>query len=378
MSADIDALLRRQRLVVCVGPGGVGKTTVAASLALRAGALGRRALVLTVDPARRLADALGLHESARDAREHHVPTARGAPVFAAMLDTHAAYDALVRRIAPDAETRDRILSNRVYRAFSRTLARSHAYVAMERLHHAMHEQDGVGRPRFDLIVLDTPPTRSALEILDAPGSLARFADERVAPFLASAGARALRPSARLASRLLSVLAGTELSAQLTEFLAAFIPLREGFASRAAQMSEALVAPSTSFVLVTAALGPHVEDARYLREGLESRGVPLALTLFNRAAAGEGESAAWATEAALQALRSVGARGSAEDMRVALEEARSARVLVERERAATRAGAQAFLRGSSAPALFLPALEEEPTDVDALLGLIQSGRSAAVG
>ena len=153
--------LASQRLLVCVGPGGVGKTTLAAALGVGAARRGKRVLVLTIDPAKRLASALGLDGLDDEIRpvDLHGDSATGS-LHAAMLDTRASYDALITRIAPNEDARARILDNRVYNAFSRTLARSHAYVAMERLHEVMRDDT------WDLVILDTPPLRSALDILD--------------------------------------------------------------------------------------------------------------------------------------------------------------------------------------------------------------------
>lgn len=288
----LDALVRDRRLLVCVGPGGVGKTTVAAALGLEAARLGRRALVLTIDPARRLADALGLDGLDDRVRRVEVPEDLGVrgTLAAAMLETRASYDALVRRIA-EPEHAERILDNRVYRAFSRTLARSHAYVALERL----HAVEAAGE--HDLVVLDTPPLRSALDILDAPGRLARFLDaDIVRAFLdrvpAGAGADALterelaRASRRgakgLALRLLSLVASRELVDEMVAFFSLFATLRQGFADRAAAIEARFRDESTAFVLVGSTGGAQLEDARFLRDGLVARGTPPRAVILNRA------------------------------------------------------------------------------------------------
>ena len=158
-------LIASNRLIVTVGPGGVGKTTLPAALALAAAQSGRKTLVLTIDPAKRLAQALGL--SGVDDATHRVPMDQG-HLDAVMLDTGRSFDALIERVAKSDAQRDEIFENRIYRAFSRTMARSHAYIAMERLYHASTHGE------YDLIVLDTPPMRSALDILDAPERLVRF------------------------------------------------------------------------------------------------------------------------------------------------------------------------------------------------------------
>ena len=176
---SLGPILQEQDLLVAVGPGGVGKTTISAAMGLEAARMGRNTLVLTIDPAKRLAQALGLTGLDDQVQEVATDELRGDGVevpgklYAAMLDTGRSFDALMARVAPTAQARERILNNRVYRAMAGTLARSHAYIAMERLYEAMAD------PRFDLVILDTPPTRNAIEILDAPGVLTAFLEENV-------------------------------------------------------------------------------------------------------------------------------------------------------------------------------------------------------
>lgn len=307
VSEHVDELLRQRRLVVCVGPGGVGKTTCAASLALRADALGRRPFLLTIDPARRLADALGLGtaapggvESEAGESESGVESQGGAEfgqstvlgdearqvpgtnVFAAMLDTKASYDALIARIATP-EEQAQIFGNRVYQAFSRTLARSHAYVAAERLYFALQDE------RFDLVILDTPPTRSALEILDAPGSLARFLDDGVLrQWLETSepGAFSWKRFAQAgtvaASKALGALVGEGLVSEMLTFFRVLLAQRDGFLERAQAVQQWLRSDETAYVLVAAAAGTSLFDARHLGASLRQKHRPAEVLLFNRA------------------------------------------------------------------------------------------------
>jgi anion-transporting ArsA/GET3 family ATPase len=283
----IDELLLRQKLLISVGPGGVGKTTVSAAIALRAAELGRRTLVLTIDPAKRLADALGL--TGLDDRIREVPTDElrnsGVPVpgqlFAAMFDNATSMDSLMQRVAPDAETRDKVLRNRVYRAMAGTLARSHAYLAMERLHEVM--SSGL----YDLVILDTPPARNALDILDAPSRLATFLEEGVVKwFVRAEPARGLRAklmqgSGVAAMKLFEVVVGKDLAHETIAFFEAFYGMREGFHERASAIQATLRAKHTSFVSVSSADATHLADAEALAAGIKSRGVAIDVAVFNR-------------------------------------------------------------------------------------------------
>lgn len=267
-----------RRLVVCVGPGGVGKTTMAAALGLMAAEASRRVLVLTVDPAKRLADALGL--DGIDDTERAVPVDGSGSLHVAMLDTKESYDQLIGRIA-DEDAAKRIRDNAVYAAFSKTLAKSHAYIAAERLYDAMND------PRFDLVILDTPPTRSALEILDAPRTLARFVDADIlkyflrqdgaSPFLAIA-----RAGGRAALSLLSSIAGESIASELLSFIEVLASQREGFAERAKENERILAAEETLYCLVAAPQHAALADARFLAGELRTRHRSPELVLINQA------------------------------------------------------------------------------------------------
>ncbi len=340
-------------LVVCVGPGGVGKTTTAAALALAAAREGRSALVLTIDPAKRLAQALGL--SGLDDEARAVPAAglpAGARFDAAMLDTRASYDALVRRITRTDEERERILTNRAYRAFSRTLARSHAYVAMERLHHVVEAGE------HDLVVLDTPPTRSALEILDAPGRLVRFLDEKVVDWFLRAGPDVEARASGPLRRALGLLAGDSAVAELVAFFSVLAHLREGFRHRAEAAETLLRSPRTSFVLVAAPQSTSLADARFLRDDLVARGVPLRAAIFNRAFVPEPGSDA----------EPVRTRSPAPHPDPAV---RAIRAAFAHENALRRQAIDGFSEGlpRDAEILAAPELEADPRDLDALAAMV---------
>lgn len=374
MIASLAALVTEPQLLVCVGPGGVGKTTLAAALAVEAASRGRRVALLTIDPARRLADALGL--DGLDDRLQRVAEMEGGFLDAAMLDTKASYDALIERITGDPIARARILENRVYQSFSRTLARSHAYVAMERLH------DVLARGEHELVVLDTPPTRSALDILDAPGRLLRFLDERVlGAFLGatdgSAAAWLRAKGSEVALRLFGALVGERLVGELAGFFEVFFHLRRGFAQRAAAVQRALRAETTAFVVVTAPETTHLADAAYLRDGLLERAVPLRALLFNRAfvAGSDGAplraAAPYDAEAALaSAWPDAGARR--DDALAVLGAARALRAELVEANAMLDAAMRAFAEGAGPHAQLrvrMPRLDDDPTSLTALRALL---------
>lgn len=282
---SLERLLLDKDLLVAVGPGGVGKTTISAAMALQAARMGRNTLVLTIDPARRLAQALGLDGLDDAVQEVSVQALTDAGVdvrgklYAAMLDTGTSFDTLMARIAPNPQVERSILDNRVYRAMAGTLAQSHAYVAMERLYEVM------GDERFDLVILDTPPTRNALDILDAPGALTSFLEENVVKWF-------VRPRTGLAgrlwstgsfatTRLLSAVMGPELVAEMTSFFESFYELREGFSERADRARAYLRHPRTAFVMVSSADPANLGDAKNLADGIRGRGVEIEATVFNR-------------------------------------------------------------------------------------------------
>ncbi len=271
-------LLAPCRLVFCVGVGGVGKTTFAAALGLREAMRGRSVLVLTADPARRLADALGIR-ALRDLPSNvSLPgAASGGELHAAMLETKASADEIIRRAAADEARAQRVLDNRIYQAFSNTLARSHAYAAMERVHEAVHD------PRYDLVVVDTPPAQSSIEILDAPARLVRFLDQRVVRWFLRAGDESSpRWGGAIAQRLLRVVAGDSLVAALTEFLTEMAFLRQGFADRAAELRDLMRSPKTRFLLVSSADTVGLEAAKSVAGEVVDRDFELSQVVFNRA------------------------------------------------------------------------------------------------
>ena len=290
----LDGLLATKEIVIACGPGGVGKTTMAAAAAAMAAVHhGGRVLVLTIDPARRLADALGLssggpgqgdgHESRGLGNvERRIPdaafgdvVARG-ELWAAMLDTKESWDALVRRHAPDARTREKILANPLYRNLSGRFVQSHDYIAMERLYD-LHSQGN-----YDLIVVDTAPTRNAIDFLDAPARMADFFSSRLLRWLTvSYRSRmmslASRPFSQIADRIL----GTQFLADITEFFLLFQSMYEGFVERAEAVTRLLSDRRTTFLVVSTLEPTPVREADYFARALAQRKLSLGAIVLNK-------------------------------------------------------------------------------------------------
>ena len=284
--ADLAELIASRDTIVVVGPGGVGKTTTSASLALQAARSGKTVLVLTVDPARRLATALGLSElGAAEQRvspahfaEAGVSLGAGA-LYAMMLDTKATFDALVQRHAATPEARDGILNNRFYKQTSTTLAGSQEYMAMEKLYELREERD------YDLIVLDTPPAVNAADFFTAPERLTNFLDSGSLSFLLSGVRRAGRFGFGLFNSLLArvmnrfIGAGTFI--ELLNFIESFATMFGGFKHRANRVAAMLRSPSTGFVIVTSTEVVSLDEAVSLHGHLHETGMPFAALLINR-------------------------------------------------------------------------------------------------
>ena len=348
------------RLVFCVGVGGVGKTTFAAALALQEAQRGRSVLVLTADPARRLADALGIR-ALRDAPSD-VPLPDAAPggeLHAAMLETKASADEIIRRAADDEGRAQRVLDNRIYQAFSNTLARSHAYAAMERVHQTVHD------PRYDLVVVDTPPAQSSIEILDAPVRLVRFLDQRVVRwFLQASGDSSERVRGTLAQRLLQKVAGDSLVSALTEFLTEMAFLREGFATRAREVDALMRSPATSFALVSSADSVGIQAARSVAEEVVGRQFELSHAVFNRSFIPETDPSLPAGDPLPPRLASLAPK--LERMRASFEE----------EQARKRANLDAFCADYPVPTWMLPEATRPLGASSALAAWISLARPAS--
>ena len=278
------ALTTRRILVVC-GSGGVGKTTAAAALALRAAQGGRRVLVCTIDPSRRLATSLGLSKLSERAKllplERVDPDATGS-LWAMTLDTKRTFDRLVERHAATEEARRRILENRFYQQVSAALAGSHEYMAMEKVLELSAD------PRFDLVVLDTPPTRHALDFLEAPDRMLGVLDTSVLRYFLRpyfvAGRLTLKIATKtgaLALKLADSVLGLQFLQDLSEFFLAFDGMYGGFKERAAQVHALLRREDAGFVLVASPAGPALEEALYFHRRLAEKGMPFVGFVVNR-------------------------------------------------------------------------------------------------
>ena len=281
-SASVDDLIAHKRLLICAGSGGVGKTTVAAAIATQLAARGARVAVLTIDPARRLAQSLGLEELGNDARRVDPERFAAAGIemrgelWAMMLDAKRTFDETVARYAASPEARDRLLGNRIYAEISNAVSGSQEYMAMEKL----NELDEEGR--YDALVLDTPPTRNALDFLDAPSRLARFIDSRALGAFLRPGGRFLGRGSSLLFRAMQRITGVDVMRDVGEFFAAVADMTGGFRDRARRVESLLGAPATAFLLVTSPQPDSVEEATQFGRRLAERRMPFAGAIVNRA------------------------------------------------------------------------------------------------
>ena len=280
---SLEQLLATKEIVVTCGSGGVGKTTTAAAAgAMAAAHLGGKVLVLTVDPAKRLASALGLEQFGNV--ETQVPaelfTAAGVEprgeLWAAMLDTKESWDALVRTHAPDDKTRDQILANPLYQNITGKFVQSHDYIAMERLYE-IHSSG-----RFDLIVVDTPPTRNAIDFLEAPERMADFFSSRllrwlIAPYRSRVLTAASKPFYSIADRIL----GSQFLQDIAEFFILFQTMYDGFVERARAVERTLEDRRTSFVVVSTLEAAPVREAEFFIRALKQRKFHLGAVVLNK-------------------------------------------------------------------------------------------------
>jgi anion-transporting ArsA/GET3 family ATPase len=389
---DVDALIDdgRTRIIVCCGSGGVGKTTTAAAIGVRAAEHGRRVVVLTVDPARRLAQSMGLTSLDNTPRlvrgvgspsgraENGNEQAQGGSLHAMMLDMKRTFDEIVEAHA-DPDRAAQILANPFYQSLSSSFAGTQEYMAMEKLGQLRRADE------WDLIVVDTPPSRSALDFLDAPQRLARFLDGKLLRLLtapAKIGGRAylrvLNAGFGVVTGVLTKILGTQVLRDVQTFVSALDTMFGGFRERAEYTYQLLRAPGTSFLVVAAPEADALREASYFVERLGQERMPLAGLILNRvlqlpaaqlsaarsmaaaevlqgggpAAAGSSQTSAEASSLAIAALRS-----HADRMQQA---------------AVQRRLAEAF--SAAHPLVPVAEIPAQPDDVHDLDGLRQIGRA----
>lgn len=283
MTSALLTQLQHGRCVVVCGSGGVGKTTMSAALGVSAAAnFDRRVLVLTVDPARRLADALGIESFGNQVVEVAAQTFIDAGVqpkgrlFAAMIDTKASWDELIARCAPNDEVREKVLSNFLYRNLTERFINSHDYIAIERLYDAYQSDD------YDLIIVDTPPSRNALDILDAPQRMQEFFASRFLKLLTAPGKSRLlsftsKPFFAVADRIL----GAGFLGDISEFFTLFRTMEIGFVERAKRVETMLTNSETAFTVVTTLESAPLHEAQFLINELRARKFVLSSVIANR-------------------------------------------------------------------------------------------------
>ncbi len=281
---SIAEVLEGKRVCVCGGSGGVGKTTSAAAIALGMAARGAKVAVVTIDPAKRLANALGLEELANEPRRVAPErlAADGLEVsgelWAMMLDPKRTFDELIDRVAPDPKRAEEIKANRVYGELSTAVSGSQEFTAIAKLYDLDREGE------FDLLVLDTPPSRNALDFLDAPGRLTSFLEGRALKAFLRPTGLGMRVLGRGASPFLAALrrvTGIDLVGDLSTFFQLLGGMTEDFSARAQQVEQMLLADTTAFLLVTSAQSEPIEESIWFRRTLEQGGLPFAGVIVNR-------------------------------------------------------------------------------------------------
>lgn len=289
MSADLKKVMTQSRIVIVCGTGGVGKTTVSAALALKGALDGLNSVVVTIDPARRLAHTLGLDnlpnqpqaidEALWKVNDRNDGDAAPSGTFSALqLDAKATFDDLIRSQSANPAQAERILNNQIYRNLSGALGGTQEYMAMEKLYELESGN------RFDLIVVDTPPSRHALDFLEAPGRLTRFLEHPVTRLLTAPTRLYLRAANRAMMGLLRAMSrvvGTEVVEDAIAFFGAFEGMESGFRQRATRIETVINSSDTSFLVVTSARQDSIEEARFFGQRLRQTGQRVAGVIVNR-------------------------------------------------------------------------------------------------
>jgi len=284
----IGELVRTKQIIVCAGSGGVGKTTASAAIALRAAVDGRKTAVLTIDPAKRLASSLGLKELTNEPTKVNARKFTSAglepagELHAMMLDTKSTFDKVVTQYATTPQQAERIISNRFYRSISGTLSGTQEYMAMEKLYE-LYADGG-----YDLIVIDTPPTRNALDFLDAPKRMTDFFDSRVLrwfllPYMKAGGGifKVANVAANTFLKLVKRIVGPDVLQDTAEFFGNLEGMYDGFKQRAQEVAALLQADTTSFIVVTSPAQESVSEATFFATRLNESRLPFGALVVNR-------------------------------------------------------------------------------------------------
>jgi anion-transporting ArsA/GET3 family ATPase len=282
---SIREMVERMRIIVCCGAGGVGKTTTSAALALSAARLGRRVLVLTIDPSKRLAETLGVSQNPPSPVPLPEERAKLAGIEAPgrldawMLDHKLVADTAVRRLVSNPEEAERVLQNRIYQQVSSMMAGMHEYTAMEALYRLVSEGT------YDLVVLDTPPSRHALDFLEAPKRLSRFVDSKaLQAFLPSSGGLVARATTKLVGRVLRGVLGDSFADELSAFFALFMGLFQALSVEVSTMRAFLARPDVAFLLVTSPSPSTLAEAHFFQEKTRELDLPFRGFVLNRSRA----------------------------------------------------------------------------------------------
>lgn len=363
-AAALAEMVAQRAVIVCAGAGGVGKTTTAAVIGRHAARLGRRVVVVTIDPARRLADALGLPDGLTGDPQR-IPfdgdtgdtggtggTGDGGELWAMMLDTPAMFERVVRTHAGSDDQATRIVQNRFYRNLATALSGTQEYMASEALYE-LHGDD-----RFDLVVVDTPPSRSALDFLEAPGVLARFLDHTVFKMLmmpTRTGLKVLGAASQPILRAVGRVVGSDALTDAVAFFQAFAGMDAGFRQRAEAVTSLLRDPATRFVLVTAPQTDTLDEAAWFADQLAGSGFRVSATVVNRCTPTFGTGTA--ADAAARADASDDAAAAATWTNLA-----ELRTIAEAERAAL---APLLARVDPVAVAYVPLLPTDVHDADSL-------------
>lgn len=275
--------LFQKKLIICVGAGGVGKTSMAAAMGVEAALRGKKVLVLTIDPAKRLANSLGLQEFGNEARQIDITSLEPTTgeLWAMMLDGQHAFHELIDRVTHDEQTKKDIYNNNIYQSIAETIVGNQEYMATEKLY------DVVQSKKYDFVILDTPPVKNALDFLESPGRMAQFVDKRVMKWFLHGGdkkrllGRLLSGTSGALFRLLGHVFGKEFLEDIAIFFNHFKELYEGFHERHQAVEKLFRDKKTSFVIVCAPTEPAVEVAQFFVKELRKRRMPLVGVIANQ-------------------------------------------------------------------------------------------------